>query len=84
MGKLESMGLSSSIAKDERMFKLKQLILQKKVFTVSACAKKMQLSRSTILKYLKEMNIAIYDDVKDDLTEHDDTTQIILPWGDDL
>lgn len=80
MSKLGRMGTESSIQKDERKFKLKALIDQKKALTVSACAKQMNLSKSTIRTYLKEMKLAIFDDEKNDLTKHDEDFEVILPF----
>ena len=80
MSKLSRWGSESSLKKDERKFKLKTLIKQKKVLTVTACAKEMNLSKNTIRTYLTEMKMAIYDDEKNDLTKHDDTYTIIYPF----
>ena len=79
--KLSNMSLSMSIGKDERKFRLEQEIRAGKTLTVSSCARSMELSKNTIRTYLKEMNIAIYDDEVKEMTKvYNDDTELIYPF----
>lgn len=80
MSKFSRMGAESGLQKDERKFKLKTLIEQGKALTVSACAQQMRLSRHTILTYLKELKISLYDDVKKEMSYKEDDFTEVFPF----
>lgn len=78
---LNRFALSSSMDRDERIFNLKMLLENKKVRTVQSAMKQLNVSKPTVLSYLKELNIAIVDADTGQLTKTftNDTT-IILPF----
>ena len=81
MSKLSNMALSSSMAKDERLFRMKSQIKSGKTLTVQSCQSSLGLSRGTILSYLKELNMSIYDgETKDMSTVFNDETDVVYPF----
>lgn len=62
--KMSRMALSSSMRKDERKFKLKSLIRNGECKTLKSASHLMGLSERTIIQYLKELNIKMYDPFK--------------------
>lgn len=61
---LANLGLESSLKKDERKFRLLNLIDQGKVVTVQSAVDALKLTRSTILRYAKETGAVLYDEKK--------------------
>lgn len=60
-GRLASMGLDSSMGKDQRKFQLQSLINKKEVVTLQSAMKAMALSKSTLASYLREMGYQMWD-----------------------
>lgn len=58
------LGNESAMGKDDRLFKLKAAFDAQKVVTVTSAVTYMGLSRATIIKYAKEINISLFDDEK--------------------
>ena len=58
------LGNESAMGKDDRLFKLKAAYDNKKIITVASAVAYMGLSRATILKYAKEVNISLFDEEK--------------------
>lgn len=78
---IKNMSLSMSMDKDERMFRMRNEIKTGKTLTVRSCEKSMSLSRGTILQYLKELNMSIYDTEKKEMTkEFDENTEVVYPF----
>lgn len=63
--KFSQASLSSSMGKDERKFKLNSLINDGKCKTLESASKLIGVSEKTIITYLKEMNIQMYDASKE-------------------
>lgn len=61
---LTNFGLESALKKDERKFRLLNLIDQGKVVTVQSAVDALKLTRSTILRYAKETGAVLYDEKK--------------------
>lgn len=59
--KLSKMGFESSLGKDERKFELQAKINRKEVFTVLSAMEAMALSKGTIITYLKEIGLQLWD-----------------------
>lgn len=59
---LTSMGLSMNERRSDNKFRLRAAVVKGDVRTVSACSRLLGLSRSTILVYLRELDISIVDD----------------------
>ena len=55
------MGLEASMGKDERKFRLQSLIDKKEVVTLQSAMTAMSLAKGTIITYLKEMDLQLYD-----------------------
>lgn len=65
MGKgtnIELMALSQSIAKDERLFRLKHAHKQGKIVTVKSIEQFLGISRATALKYVDELKLEVVDE----------------------
>lgn len=78
---IKNMSLSMSMDKDERKFRMRNEIKTGKTLTVKSCEKSMLLSRGTILQYLKELNMSIYDTEKKEMTRtFNDDTEVIYPF----
>lgn len=60
------MGMESSIAKDERKFQLQAYIEKGLIFTLQSATQVFSLSEGTIITYLKEMNLQLWDAKKSD------------------
>lgn len=58
------MGMESSIARDERKFKLQMYIEQGKIITLKSASQAMGLTEATIVGYLKEMDLQLWDTKK--------------------
>lgn len=81
MSNIDVMSLEMSMGKDERKFRMRVLLDKGECFTVTACSKSIGVSRETVLKYLKEMNVAVFDDKKGELTKvYNDDTKIYTPF----
>lgn len=61
---LANLGLESSLKKDDRKFRLLNLIEQGKVVTVQSAVEALNLTRATILSYAKETGAVLYDEQK--------------------
>lgn len=68
MSKLTRMGEASALKREEREFKLKCLLDKGDIRTVPSAARAMGLTSNTIRKYLKNMDIALFDPDKNDYT----------------
>ena len=55
------MGLESSLGKDQRKFQLQALIDKKEVITLQSAMQAMSLAKGTIITYLREMDLQLYD-----------------------
>lgn len=78
---ISNMSLSMSLKKDERKYKIEEGIRSGKLRTVSSCAREAEVTQNTIRKYLKEMNISIYDDEKKEMTKsYNSETKIVYPF----
>ena len=62
--KIAKGALSSAMGKDERKFKLNSLIKTGECKTLKSASKLIGVSETTIIKYLKELNIQLYDTSK--------------------
>lgn len=58
------LGLESALGKDERLFKLKIGFENGKYVTIGSVCKDFKLSRATIIKYAKELDISLLDEEK--------------------
>lgn len=58
------LGLESALGKDERLFKLKVGFENGRYVTVGSACIDFKLSRATIIKYAKELNISLLDEEK--------------------
>ena len=58
---MSGMGLEASMGKDERKFRLQSLIDKKEVVTLQSAMTAMSLAKGTIITYLKEMDLQLYD-----------------------
>lgn len=56
------LGLESSLGKDERLFQLKVGFENGKYVTVGSVCNDFKLSRATIIKYAKELEISLLDE----------------------
>lgn len=65
MSQARAMGVESSIGKDERKNRLRVYINQGEVMTLQSATNKMQLSESTIISYLKDLKLQLWDAKKD-------------------
>lgn len=61
---MRNMGVSSSMKRDDNIFKFRTLLSKGEIITVASACQKMGLSRNTIISYAKEANVAIVDDKK--------------------
>ena len=78
---LANMSLSMSLGRDERIWKMENEIMSGRALTVSACAKAIGVSQNTIRSYLKEANMAIYDDENKDMTKiYNKDTKVFYPF----
>lgn len=78
---LANMSLSMSLGRDERIWKMENEIMSGRALTVSACARAVEVSQSTIRSYLKEANMAIYDDENKDMTKiYNKDTKVFYPF----
>ena len=78
---IKNMAFGMALGKDERKWQLGEEIRQRKTLTVSSCARSIGVSQSTIRTYLKEINMAIYDDETKELTKvYNKETQIVYPF----
>lgn len=59
-----SMGLESSLGKDDRKFKLQSLFNKGEVFTLKSAMSELALARGTIISYLKELDLQLWDTEK--------------------
>ena len=59
------MGQGSALGRDERLFRLKVAIDQGNVKTFQSARKYMLVSEKTLLSYLKDLDIALYDPDKE-------------------
>lgn len=62
--KLQNMGFESSLQKDERVFRFKSLVEQGKIVTVQSAVNELKVARSTILGYVKETGVEVFDEQK--------------------
>lgn len=70
-----------SMGKDDRKFRMRNEILTGKTLTVQSCQSSLVLSKGTILQYLKEMNMSIYDPDTEEMTPiFNDETEVIYPF----
>ncbi len=58
------LGNESAMGKDDRIFKMKAAFNSQKIITIASAVDYMGLSRATIIKYAKEANISLFDEVK--------------------
>ena len=58
---LSGLGLESSLGKDQRKFQLQALIDKKEVITLQSAMQAMSLAKGTIITYLREMDLQLYD-----------------------
>lgn len=78
---VKHMALSMSIDRDERKFRMANEIRTGETRTVRSCERSLMLSRGTILTYLKELNMSIYDTEKKEMTKvYNDETEVIHPF----
>lgn len=59
--KLSKMGFEASLGKDERKFELQTLINKKEVITVQSGMRAMGLAKGTIITYVKELGLQLWD-----------------------
>lgn len=59
--RMSGMGLESSMGKDQRIYQLRTMITNKEVITLQSAMQALALSKGTIITYLKEMGMQMYD-----------------------